>query len=116
MSSIEQFSTSEIVQALLTHDTIQQAADSIGANEKTLRRRMREEGFDKEMETARWEGLEVGLAKLQMALPTAVDTIIKVMKDSPDPKLKYQAAARLIELGTRFTDLLDNKMQQVSDA
>ena len=116
MSSIEQFSDAEVMAALLSHDTHYQAAESLGCSTKTLQRRLKEEGFTQAMEEARWIGLETFLAKTQIALPEAVNTIIKVMRTSPDLKVQYQSAARLIELGTRATDLLDNKMQQVPDA
>lgn len=96
------------IAALIASPTIREAADSLGLNEVTLYRWMREAEFQAAYRQARREVVAQAVARLQEACSTAVSTLIDVMGDGEASSSSRVTAARsVLELAFRAVEIED---------
>lgn len=96
-------SDEEIVSALLTSSTNEQAAKKIGLSVTQLYRRMKTEAFKNRYSVAKQQIFEIVLEKAQLALSEALDTMIDVMRDqNSGQQIKLNAAVALVNTATRL--------------
>ena len=96
----------QAILALLTHQTIIEAAKAVGIGEVTLWRWMKEENFKRAYHESRKRVVEQTLARLQQASTEAVTTLQEVMKDSTSPaSSRVTAAKTILELTVKVAEL-----------
>lgn len=94
------------VVALLTERTIEQAAERVGVNERTLRRWLGQDPFRHALRAAQRATFEHAHARLQEAATLAVDTLKAVMEDANAPAAARVGAAKAaLEQGSRSVEL-----------
>lgn len=75
----------EAIAALLTHRTVEEAAQAIGVAHKTLWRWMQLPEFDEKYREARRQAYEQCIARLQHGSSAAAATLLKIMVDVNAP-------------------------------
>jgi hypothetical protein len=98
----------EVIAALLSQRSVEDAARAAGVAATTLSRWMKLPEFQDEYRLARRQAVSQSTARLQQASGAAVTTLLKVMldKDSP-PASKIRAAEMVIEQSLRGVELDD---------
>jgi hypothetical protein len=86
----------EAVAALLTQPNIDQAAKAVGISPTTLLSWMKVPEFDAAYRAAKRAAYGQGIARLQQAMPLAVQTMLKVMIDPATPASVKVRAAEVI--------------------
>jgi transposase ISL3 family protein len=86
----------QAILSLLTHPTLQAAAEHSGISESTLSRWMRLPVFQKRYRDARREMVNGAIVNLQQASTEAVSTLKSVMADTGSSASSKVAAARII--------------------
>jgi hypothetical protein len=94
--------------ALIQQPTIREAAGSLGVNEVTLYRWMREERFEAAYRKARRDAVAQAVARLQESCSTAVGTLLAVMGDGDSSSSSRVSAAKtVLELAFRAFEVED---------
>lgn len=102
--------------ALLSESTIQRAAKTCRIGDATLRRWLKDAGFQERYRAAKRQTLEAVMGRLQQIAGEAVETLLKVAVNEEAPASSRVAAARAIldtalksaeleEIGERLTKL-----------
>jgi hypothetical protein len=86
----------QAVAALLTQPNIDSAARSVGISSATLLRWQKEPEFQKAYREARRAAYSQSIARLQQAMPLAVQTMIKMVVDPNTPASVRVRAAEII--------------------
>jgi len=84
------------IEALLTTDTIEKAAQKTCVTRKTLYRWLKEDFFVKELNQAKRQLVQQGILRLQRATKDAVKTLLEICKDKDAPASSRVSAAREI--------------------
>lgn len=96
----------QAILALLTNQTIIEAAKAVGIGEVTLWRWMKEASFKQAYLEAKNRVVEQALARLQQASTEAVSTLQEVMKDLNSPaSSRVTAAKTILELTVKVAEL-----------
>jgi hypothetical protein len=91
---------------LLTEPTLLKAAESAGIGEKTLRRWLKEPGFQAEYRAARRRIVDVAIGRLQQASSEAVDTLQRNLT-CDQPAVEVRAATVILEQAGRYLEIAD---------
>jgi hypothetical protein len=86
----------EAVAALLTQRNLEEAAKSIGISTRTMLRWMKEPEFQAAYREARRAAYGQAIARLQQAMPLAVQTMLKVLVDPATPASVRVRAAEVV--------------------
>lgn len=84
------------IEALLTSDTIEKAAQKTCVTRKTLYRWLKDDFFLKELKQAKRQLVRHGIIRLQRATKDAVKTLLEVCKNKDAPASSRVSAAREI--------------------
>src|SRR5262245_18740807 len=95
------------ISALLAEPTIGQAAKVAGIGEKTLRRWLREPGFQAEYRAARRQALEGAIGALQQATGLAVQALVRDLDADAPQAVQVRAALGILEQAAKGMELLD---------
>ena len=96
------------IAALVTRQSIEDAARVAGVAEKTLRRWMREPQFNAQYLQARREGVHQAVGRMQHATGAAGVTILKLMTDPNVPgAVRLRAAECVFHLAIKGIELED---------
>lgn len=99
-----------VLNALLTHTTVQAAAESIGMPLRTMYSVMAKPEFKEELREHRQKVVEASCTALQTNMGKATDVLVEIMHDETQPARDRVAAARsIIEFGiesAKFVDIL----------
>ena len=99
-----------VLNALLTHTTVQAAAESIGLPLRTMYSVMAKAEFKEELREHRQKVVEASCTALQTNMGKATDVLVEIMHDETQPARDRVAAARsIIEFGiesAKFVDIL----------
>jgi hypothetical protein len=98
----------QAIAALLSHGTIEAAADAVGIAEVTLRRWMKDSGFRAEYLEARRLAMAQATSQLQQLSSAAANALKAVIEDTAAPHSARVAAARTVfDLGYRGVEIED---------
>ena len=98
----------QAIAALLSHGTIEAAADAVGIAEVTLRRWMKDSGFRAEYLEARRLAMAQATSQLQQLSSAAANALKAVIEDTSAPHSARVAAARTVfDLGYRGVEIED---------
>lgn len=100
---------SNALEALLVAGSIGKAAAACDVPERTLRHWLRNDpAFIEAYRTARREGVQQAIARLQSASGSAVDVLLSLMKSTKAaPATRLAAAAKVLELAHKGVELDD---------
>jgi DNA-binding MurR/RpiR family transcriptional regulator len=98
VSTGEKFSRrqEQAIAYLLAEPTIEKAAKACGIGEATLRRWLKDAGFQERYRAARKRSLETALNRLQQIAGEAIETLRAVAVDQQAPPSSRVAAARVV--------------------
>jgi hypothetical protein len=106
------------IEALLTSDTIEKAAQKICVTRKTLYRWLKEDFFVKELNQAKRQLVQHGILRLQRATKDAVKTLLEICNDKKAPASSRVAASRVILKNTlksiEFEDI-ENRLKSLEE-
>lgn len=94
------------VLALISNDTLKEAAEACGLSEVTLWRYLQDEGFAKAYRTARRQAVEQAIARLQGLMSEAVDALSRNL-NCENPAAENRAAQLVIEQAIKGVELMD---------
>src|SRR5262249_47361618 len=94
------------IAALLDPPTVVAAAARVGIGEKTLRRRLQERSFAVAYRSARWQSVELALARLQQVTAEAVNTLQANLKAEKAAD-QNRAAVAILEQCLKFAAATD---------
>ena len=96
------------IHALLTHPTMEEAAESAGVNRVTLFRWLQQEDFQSAYTKARRESVKHAIARLQNRTGEAVEVLAEVMKDQTNaPAARVAAAKAVFEFSLKAVEIED---------
>jgi transposase-like protein len=96
------------VVALLREPTVGKAAESVGVDESTLYRWMREPGFNKEFREARRDSFRHAIGLCNKYAPAAVQALMKILQDpGAAHSAKVSAASALLKFSRESIELDD---------
>jgi transposase-like protein len=96
------------VVALLREPTVGKAAESVGVDESTLYRWMREPGFNKEFREARRDSFRHAIGLCNKYAPAAVQALMKILQDpAAAHSAKVSAASALLKFSRESIELDD---------
>ena len=102
----------EAIVALLSHRTVEEAANAVGIATRTLLRWLQIPEFRVEYLKARREVISQAVARLQQATGAAGVTILKLMTDSNvPPAVKLRAAEAVFSLALKGVEIEDIDMR-----
>jgi hypothetical protein len=104
----------QFIAALLTHPSIEAAAQAVGISSATAWRWMQDPKFAEQYREARREAMRHTTARLQEAGREAVDCLREVQRSGDSESARVSAARTILELGLKAVDLDD--VQQRLDA
>ena len=94
----------QIISALMTHSTVEAAADAVGMSRRAIYSRMKGRGFNLIFQQAREGIIQGATAALQAHISDAVQTIAEIMQDPENPaSVRLQAAALILTQADKFT-------------
>ena len=99
--------------ALVNEPTVKKAADSLGINESTIYRWMKEPAFAQAYREARRENFRHAIALTQRYAPAAVQTLMKVMQDPGSAHASKVSAATALLKFSRESIELDELVQRI---
>lgn len=108
----------QAVAALLAHDTIPEAAKSVGIGEATLWRWLQTSDFREAYRKARGEVVKHAIAQVQAGMGEAVKTLRDVMTDAAAPASSRVSAARaMLDLGIKAVEVeeLEARLESLED-
>lgn len=99
----------DILQALLTHRTIREAATAIDVSERTIYDYLKDAEFKSRYKAAR-DDLVSGVSNhLRERMHEAVNVIAEIMNDTETrPQVRLTAAKTILELGAQYTEKQSN--------
>lgn len=93
----------EILSALMTHRTYQEAADSLGISRRTIYNRMKDTDFMVKYQRARAEVVHGAVASLNQHIAEAVDVMAEIMANADvNPAVRLQAAQCVLSNADKF--------------
>jgi hypothetical protein len=102
----------EAVAALLSHKSVEDAANSIGVNAGTLLRWLQMPEFRAMYLKARREAVQQAVARLQQATGAASITMLKLMTDqNSPPAVRLRAAECVFDYALKGIDLEDTDVR-----
>jgi transposase-like protein len=94
--------------ALLREPTVAKAAESIGIDESTMYRWMKEPGFSKEFREARRDSFRHAIGLCNKYAPAAVQALMKILQDpAAAHSAKVSAASALLKFSRESIELDD---------
>lgn len=103
----------DAILALLHEPTLGKAAESVGVDEKTIRRWLKEPAFEKAHREARRETFRQAIALTQRYAPMAVQSLLKIIADQKAPHSARVSAAGLLLKFSRESIELDDLAARV---
>ncbi len=103
----------DAILALLHEPTLGKAAESVGVDEKTLWRWLKDAGFNKAYREARRETFRQAISLTQRYAPFAVQALLKIVSDQKTPPSARVAAAGLLLKFSRESIELDDLAARV---
>jgi hypothetical protein len=98
----------DVIVALLTHRSIDEAAKSIGIGTQTLLRWLKVPEFDATYRQARRAAFSQSTARLQQATSAAVSTLLKIMVDTNAPaSTRVRAADSVLDHAKQVIEIVD---------
>src|SRR5579862_924776 len=98
----------EAILALLTHKSVEEAAQAVGIPPRTLYRWVSDPVFDKAYRAARRQFFSQQIGRLQYAAPAAVATLLKMMLDPNTPaSTKVRAADSVLDHSAKAIEIED---------
>lgn len=102
---MKRVSDAKLVEALIIHGGVRQAADRLGLTRGAVYKRLRDPAVRAAVDTASDGVLEAASVALSTALDSAVGALVDVVHDpSVSPGLRVQAAAAILSHGARFLE------------
>jgi hypothetical protein len=95
-----------IVAALAAGTTNQEAATAAGVGERTVRRRLDDPAFRRQVSEARAALLEQAIGRMAGATTEAADTL-RLLLNAESEHVRHAAAKTLLELASKGIELLD---------
>ena len=95
-----------IVAALAAGTTNQEAATAAGVGERTVRRRLEDPSFRRQVSDARSALLEQAVSRMAGATTEAADTLRSLLKAESE-NVRHAAAKTLLDLTSKGIELLD---------
>jgi predicted transcriptional regulator len=95
---------------LLTSKTIQQAADTLGVDERTVRKWLEDPAFLAEYKAAKRKCLDQTIMSIQAMNLKALDSLEKIL-DGNDPKLYTAAAKAVLDLNFKVIQIEELQTQ-----
>lgn len=96
------------IPALLAHPTTKGAATSLGINEMTLIRWLKQPDFEAAYREARYVMMDESFSMLQKASIEAVSTVMEIMRDSKAlASTRLDAAKCILDMGGRSRQIQD---------
>ena len=94
-----------IIASLLSYGSIRRAAKCIECSETTIRKRLQDEVFRKQYETAKAEILSEACNTISANLSRAIDTLSEVLDDNTNPAtVRISAADSILRHGLRYIE------------
>lgn len=106
----------QAIAALLSHRSIEQAANEVGISATTLQRWMKEAEFQAELRKARRSAFSHAIGRLHDAAGAATSTLLRIMTDSNTPAAtRLRAIEIVLEQGAKAAtiDDLDNRVTKL---
>jgi Psq-like protein len=98
----------QAIAALLSHRSIEQAANEVGISATTLQRWMKEGEFQKELRKARRAAFSHAIGRLHDAAGAATSTLLRIMTDSNTPAAtRLRAIEIVLEQGAKAATIND---------
>jgi transposase len=98
----------QAIAALLSHRSIEQAANEVGISATTLQRWMKEGEFEAELRKARQAAFSQAIGRLQDAAGAATSTLLRIMTDSNTPAAtRLRAIEIVLEQGAKAATIND---------
>jgi hypothetical protein len=94
------------IESLLTHPTMEEAAQSAGVNRTTIFRWLQQKDFQTAYTKARRESVKHAIARLQNRTGEAVEVLAEIMNDSTaNPFARVAAAKTIIEHSVKSVEV-----------
>jgi transposase-like protein len=94
--------------ALLSHSTIESAAQEVGVTRKTLHEWLKQEDFKMKLQEAKHETMNHVTMRVRASMAEAVDTLTEVMGNSETPAhARVSAAKAVLEAGFKAIEQED---------
>jgi transposase-like protein len=90
------FKKDKAILALLSHSTIEAAAQDVGVTRKTLHRWLKEEDFKEKLEEAKRETVGLLTIRVRASMQEALNTLTEVMGDREMPAHARVSAAKAV--------------------
>jgi hypothetical protein len=98
----------QAIAALLSHRSIEQAANEVGISANTLQRWMKEAEFQAELQKARRAAFSQAIGRLQDAAGAATSTLLRIMTDSnTSAATRLRAIEIVLEQGSKAASIND---------
>ncbi len=96
-----------LIAALAGGATILDAAEQGGVNERTVRRRLEDADFKRQVNAARAELIAAAVGKLAGASTKAVETLEDLLDEPTAPAVRLGSARAILELGAKLREGLE---------
>lgn len=93
-----------LVSALASGFTYEAAGKKAGVSERTVRRRLEDEDFQRQLREARAEVVDRSTRMLSQAAVGAVGTLLELLKPPSPPAVRLGAARSILELAVRYRE------------
>lgn len=94
--------------ALLSHSTIEAAAQEVGISRKTLHEWLKQEDFKGKLQEAKQETVNHVTMRIRASMAEAVDTLTEIMRDKETPPhARVSAAKAVLEAGVKVIEQED---------
>jgi transposase-like protein len=98
----------QAIAALLSHRSVEQAANEVGISATTLQRWMKEAEFQAELRKARRTAFSQAIGRLQDAAGAATSTLLRIMTDSnASAATRLRAIEIVLEQGAKAASIND---------
>ncbi len=95
----------QVVQALLTYDTIAEASKHLGVHPSTITKRKQDKDFKKLYEEQQRKQLEIATKQLEATITQAVKTIKTIMLDEANtPQIRLNASEMLLRNTLKYNE------------
>jgi hypothetical protein len=88
--------TAVMVAVLANHGTQEEAARAAGISPREVRRRLREPGVQRMLRSARREQLRLWMAKIAVAGPKGLDTLLELLSEQHPVDTRFKAAKEVV--------------------
>jgi hypothetical protein len=96
----------EFIAALLTHSSVESAANAAGISRATGWRWLQRQDVLERLRQARQQAWSRAMAQLQEAGPEAVEALRKILREAKGEAPRVSAARTILELGVRAVELV----------